>query len=323
MKLLIALAFIICVVSADYRKTFGVTYPKNSDLPISPKEAMKKGWHFVDTDIHKCLTRYISKKKDIVNIVYYDSRSALAGIEVGVYDKPTEPMLSRYYTEKKFEGKTYWALIAFFVQPDNMCNHRTAGKYGDRIWWVSHIPEDKGYFKMPLTEAEVKQNPRWKLGKCIIGMGIHYWYDISADMDCNDFNPFFLMYNSGKLTTFATGFVGSKQITTPDSRFEHAPKWVVKANFLEETFPKCLMKDEIKVNTMHMFFTSVFSNRCQRGEALKKLPKKDFLKCVQNCLKKKLGSKKWEALFKKCQTNVKCYLKEAGFAGVQCGIQCK
>ena len=189
MKYLLVLSFILFTVSAE-RKQFGVTYPRNNDLPATKTEAFKAGWHFVDEDVKKCITRYISKKKDIVNIVYYDSRGGLAGIEVGKYEKPIEPMLSRYYTEKKFEGKTYYALIGFFVDPENLCNHRTAGKYGDRVWWKSSRPEDKGFLKLPLTEAEAKQDPKWVLGTCIIGMGIHYWYEISKDMDCKDFAPF-------------------------------------------------------------------------------------------------------------------------------------
>eukprot|EP01080_Neovahlkampfia_damariscottae_P012256 gene12256-5841_t len=319
MKIVLILAFIL--LASAQRKQWGVTFPRNRDLPATEGEAIKAKWIKVSTN-ENCETRYVSPKKDIVNMLIFDKSGGLAGIEVGKYEKPNEPMLSRYYEQKTFEGKTYWGLVSYFVDPKSLCGSRSAGKYGDRVWWVSKRDGDNGFVKLPLTQAEAHKDPKWVLGTCILGMGIHYWYEISADMDCKDFAPFFVMYNSNQLTTIAVGFPEDKHVTTPDSRYEHAPKWVVKRNFLDATFPKCLMKDEVKINTMHMFFTSVFSNRCQKAEALKKIPK-NFLKCVQKCLEKKLGPKKWEALLKKCQTNVKCYLKEAGFAGVQCGIQCK
>ena len=318
MKVILFLAFVFIVTA---RVQWGVTYPRNNDLPATEGDAVKAKWIKVSSE--NCETRYVSPKKDIVNMLIFDSKGGLAGIEVGKYEKPTEPMLSRYYHEKQFEGKTYWGLISYFVDPKSVCGQRTAGKYGDRVWWVSKKPEDNGFVKLPLTQAEAKQDPKWVLGTCILGMGIHYWYEISKDMDCKDFAPFFVMYNGGKLTTIAVGFPEAKHVTTPDSRYEHAPKWVVKRNFLEETFPVCLMRDDVAINTMHMFFTSVFSNRCQAGKQQEEKKPKNFLKCVQDCLKKKLGPQKWEALLKKCQTNVKCYLKEAGFAGVQCGISCK
>jgi hypothetical protein len=141
-------------------------------------------------------------------------------------------------------------------------------------------------------------------------------------MDCKDFAPMFVMYNGNQLTTIGVGFADNEHITTPNKRFEHAPKWIVKANFRDETFPVCLMQESVKINTMHLFFTRVISNRCQSA-ALKKIEANHFFKCVTDCIKKKLGPNKWEEIVKKCKSDVKCYIKEAGFAGVGCGISCK
>lgn len=49
--------------------------------------------------------------------------------------------------------------------------------------------------------------------------GRHYWYDISADMNCDDFYPMFLLYNSGHLTGF--GWVAQGNAASP--RYEHPP----------------------------------------------------------------------------------------------------
>jgi hypothetical protein len=83
-----------------------------------------------------------------------------------------------------------------------------------------------------------------------------------------------LLKQKGHLTTFAVGFVnfflknkGAKElINSPDSRFEHAPKFAIRLNFLSETLPQCLLRDEVKVSTMHFMFQSIFSQRCQGND---------------------------------------------------------
>eukprot|EP01080_Neovahlkampfia_damariscottae_P008943 gene8943-892_t len=60
---------------------------------------------------------------------------------------------------------------------------------------------------------------------------------------------------------------------------------------------------------------------CKKPEIVK-VVEKNFLKCVGNCIKKKLGPSKWEEIYNKCKKNVKCYIKEAGFTGLKCGIEC-
>jgi len=193
----------------------------------------------------------------------FDKQGRLAGIEVGVPYIPSEPMKSRYFSQSSANGNTHWALIAYLVEPTSICGgNRTSNVFGDRVWWKSNT----GYLKLPLTLTEVRQDVKWKLGTCILGMGLHYWYDISNGMNCNDFTPFFVMYNNQQLTTFAVGFGTDNLINSPDSRFEHAPKFVIRANFRPETLPQCLMEDKTKVSTMHFFFTSVFSNRCQGND---------------------------------------------------------
>lgn len=250
--------------SFEVRQQFGVTFGKNTDLPKTVQEAEASKWIKLSDDCSG--VRYVSPQRDISNIVFYDKSGKLAGIEVGLFNAPSEPMRSRYYEEKTFEGRKYYALTAYFVDPNTICGTRTAGPFGDRVWWKSK----EGFFKLPLTIEEVQADPKWKLGTCILGMGLHYWYDISNGMKCEDFTPFFVMYNNKQLTTFAVGLGSDQLINTPNSRFEHPPKMVIRMNFRSETLPACLMEESTKVSTMHFFFTSMLSNRCQGND--KKLP---------------------------------------------------
>lgn len=263
------LVILIAITLADPRRQFGVTFPRNNDLPQTQASAVSKNWIKIEDSCEG--VKFISPQKDLSNIVVFDKSGKLAGINVGVNHTPSEPMKSRYYFEKTFEGRPYWALEGYFVDPSTICGTRTAGPFGDRVWWKSTI-HDGGFLKLPLTQQEAASDPKWVIGTCILGMGKHYWYDISKDMSCNDFTPFFVMYNGGHLTTFAVGFGLDRLVEGPNSRFEHAPKFVVRANFRPETLPQCLMEDKTKVSTMHFFFTSMLSNRCQAGDELLEHP---------------------------------------------------
>jgi len=260
----------------EIRKQFGVTFPSNNDLPKTVQEAVNQKWIKLSEN---CIegSRYISPKRDYSNVLLFDKSNKIAGVQIGIPHVPPSPMKDRYYEEVDFGGRKLWTLTSFFVDPKTICGQRTAKDFGDRVWWRSKVDEG-GFFKLPLTIKEVNENKNWVLGQCVLGMGLHYWYKISSNMNCDDFTPFFVMYNNGKLTTFAVGFGTKDLINTPDSRFEHAPKFAIRLNFKEETLPQCLMKDETKVSTMHFMFTSVFSNRCQGNDKKLSHPMENFSK---------------------------------------------
>jgi hypothetical protein len=261
-KLFIAFFCLISVVVlADPRRQFGVTFPKNTGLPENENDAKDAQWVKIEDSCDG--VKYVSPQKDYTNVIVYDKSGKLAGVDVAITVEPAEPMKSRFYKTKDYEGRQFFVLSAFFVDPSTICGTRSAGPYGDRVWWRQN---DGDYFKLPLTQDGARADPKWKLGTCIPGMGIHYWYEISNEMSCNDFTPFFVMYNGGELTTFAVGFGMDRLVSGPNNRFEHAPKFVVRANFRSETLPQCLMKDEVKVSTMHFFWTSMLHNRCQSEE---------------------------------------------------------
>ena len=51
--------------------------------------------------------------------------------------------------------------------------------------------------------------------------GVHYWYNTSQDMSCNDFYPMFLLYNDGVLNAFGWAFGMNLESS---ERFEHPPE---------------------------------------------------------------------------------------------------
>ena len=40
-------------------------------------------------------------------------------------------------------------------------------------------------------------------------LGQHYWYNVKSDMNCDDFFPYFLLYNDGKLSGFGFAITDS------------------------------------------------------------------------------------------------------------------
>jgi len=54
----------------------------------------------------------------------------------------------------------------------------------------------------------------------------------------------------------------------------------------------------------------------------KKEEKLDFVGCLKECITKKLGPGRWAEIFEKCKTDVRCYIREAGSAGLACAAEC-
>lgn len=75
-----------------------------------------------------------------------------------------------------------------------------------------------------MTEDALKAangaNPanQWIGPKCFITMGNHYWLNIQSDMSCDNYFPFCLLYNGGKLNAFCFGVNGML-----DSKWEDNP----------------------------------------------------------------------------------------------------
>ena len=59
--------------------------------------------------------------------------------------------------------------------------------------------------------------------------GLHYWYNVRKDMDCNEFFPVFLLYNDGVLNAFGWAFGLNIQTS---SRFEHPPQTIYNVSRL-------------------------------------------------------------------------------------------
>jgi len=198
-------------------------------------------------------------KKDPTVILLYDKNGIIAGLQTAFPKAeyfPPDHLKEKYY----IEDGDLWTLTAYFVDPSTIC---TQGRSKSDLasqgtgtgLWLQYGPDPvKDSVHIPNDEAEMKKT-KWGHGKCYWTMGMHYWYNVSQDMNCDDFVPNCILYNGGKLSAFcfATGanlILSSKRFDSP------APLNIVLNKFFDRT-PDCFFKQPnyFLVSTMHVFFT--------------------------------------------------------------------
>lgn len=192
-------------------------------------------------------------KQDPSLTLLYDTKGTIAGIQTSVLKKEFKPPTTEAGRRYVDDGD-YWTLTAYFVDPSTVCSAgRTEDQLknegtGNGLWLQTGPSPIQDSVRIPLSEDEAKKTP-WGHGKCFWTMGQHYWYNVSKEMDCNNFVPNCLMYNKGRLTAFC--FAVNAPLTS--QRYEHPTPEQAK-KFLDPV-PDCFFKDPSygKLSTMHIY----------------------------------------------------------------------
>jgi len=152
-----------------------------------------------------------------------------------------------------------WTLTAYTVNPSSICTvGRTADQYNAQGTgyglWIQNSTNPEASIEIPLAETEAQAGGAWGHGHCFYTMGNHYWYKISADMDCANLFPYFLLYNKGSLNAFGFAIDTAGEFSN-SKRWEHPPSLVL-GQFITPV-PNCLANQNqySKHNTMHIYFT--------------------------------------------------------------------
>merc|ERR1712150_420440 len=115
---------------------------------------------------------------------------------------------------------------------------------GDRIV----IQNGAELLTLPYFESDIGSTD-WTRGKCFPDMGNHYWYDVTPDMTCEEFQPIFLLYNDNILNGFGWAMIAD----LPSPRLEH-PTSSALGGFMPDDYPPCL--DEVPdFSTIHIYMT--------------------------------------------------------------------
>lgn len=232
-----------------------------AQLPRKRDDAVSKGFELLDehcSDSTKPFRGYrYWLDEDPAVILIYDKNGYIAGIQTGIdlhkYNYDPGAWRSGHPYVNYLDLQT---LTAYFVDPTTICTGRSDSDFnnegtGTGLWIQNGTNPESQLITIPLDQSSVSST-RWTLGKCFYTMGVHYWYDLSTDMPCDHFFPFFLLYNGGKLNGF--GFIFNVNVQTP--RYEHPPP-SSSSQFMQDV-PLCFNDDPSyqKMSSMHVYLTS-------------------------------------------------------------------
>jgi len=197
-------------------------------------------------------------KQDPTLILLFDKNGIVAGIQ-------NAAPKSRYASPPQLQGKyyiddgDYWTITTYFVDPSTICSQGRskadlASQGTGTGLWMQYGPDPiKDSVRIPDSEEEMKKT-KWGHGICYQSMGVHYWYNVSQTMDCNDFVPNCILYNGGKLNAFC--FATGANLIDLSHRWDFpAPLNIVLNKFFDKT-PDCFFTNPhfFLVSTMHIFF---------------------------------------------------------------------
>jgi len=198
--------------------------------------------------------RYWSKSDPSV-ILLFDKNGYIAGMQTST---PKSKFTPAHLKDRNFiDDGDYWTLTTYFVPPSSIC---TTGRTKEQFekegtgsgLWVQIGPNPlTDTMEIPRDEAEIKKT-NWGHGKCFKTMGQHYWYNVSADMSCDDFFPKCLLYNKGKLT----GFCFALNADLQSDRYDNPHPTAEVINKFMDPMPKCFATDPTYklLSTIHVYF---------------------------------------------------------------------
>jgi len=191
-------------------------------------------------------------------ILLFDVNGYIAGIQTAIDTtavdfKPTTQLAGHPF----IQDGNYLVLTAYFVDPSVICTTgRSADDYnnqgsGNALYFQNGTNPMKNSINIPLLEGGMGST-QWSQGKCFWTMGLHYWYNVRTDMTCDEFFPFFVLYNGGRVNGF--GFAINTMLTS--TRYEHPTPTDAK-QFIAP-YPDCFQTDPTfaKLSTMHVYLSS-------------------------------------------------------------------
>jgi len=156
-----------------------------------------------------------------------------------------------------------YSITIYFQDPANICT-QSGNLLKDSFGESLLLKKSDGTTEnLPLDPSDLTIGaPNWVLATCFIGMGTHYWKNITRDMDCAYSYPVALMYTQGSLRTFLFNLVSLTGAQESSSRWEHPPKSALGNFFFDADEPQCLLESTVGLSTMHFFVQNPIWNLC-------------------------------------------------------------
>jgi len=245
--------------------TWGLNPFSKYEFMSAPREvssATNAGWkqrdNYCGSDSTFRGIRYYDSTSDPALTLLFDVAGYIAGIQTSIPKTSYTPSKQNLGNAFVDDG-LYWTLTAYFVDPSIICTTgRTAAQFaaqgtGDRLVIMNGtVANAANMLTIPMTQSAV-DGTKWTQGKCFWTMGLHYWYSVTESMSCDDFFPFFLLYNKGALN----GWGFSINANLPSNHYDYPhPTPTVAGQFINPE-PSCFFTDPSfdPVSTMHVYFT--------------------------------------------------------------------
>ncbi|CAH1785195.1 unnamed protein product [Owenia fusiformis] len=250
----------------DLRVRFGTPISDFRTQPRTVQEARAQGF----TPVGGCSasngymgTRYVKNGNTAVMLLF-DKNGFIAGIQAGLPKNLPNGYPDRSSHRDLFisEGSKY-VITAYFTNPEKICSEgRSSNQFdtegtGNGLFIQSGANPVRDFITIPMTESAIART-KWTKGKCFYWMGRHYWYDVTSNMDCKDFFPMFLLYNSGKLDGFGWAFGADLS----EEVWEHPSASTFNLGLFIDPVPRCLVSTTTRLSTLHVYMSNPYSNFC-------------------------------------------------------------
>jgi len=224
-------------------------------LPLTKEEAEEAGFKAINTECSGAnfvgYRYYLNNDPSVILI--YNQVGLVSGFQTAykISDMDKFPdakstYAKKIYVEETIDGVKVKTVTAYFRDPAKMCSNVPSSAL-ELNFQNGTAPTDVK--KVAPAEEDIEKV--WTEGRCLSSMGMHYWYNAPADMDCDELSPPFVLYDRGVISGF--GFATYGNFTS--LRYEHIPVQFLGAVFKE--VPKCLPEKFGKNqggSTVHVFF---------------------------------------------------------------------
>ncbi|CAB3983951.1 Hypothetical predicted protein [Paramuricea clavata] len=247
-----------------------VGFPRLMNMPLSEHAltAENSGWikdGNCDENNAYVGNRYI-KDNDKSTRLIFGNDGIIAGIQATLSSTSTYP--DRSSPSPWIRVNENEAIVtAYFRNPHTICT-KSGGSSGNAKSTFGHelYIQTKSWLtaggqkaiRIPRNENELEHS-LWVKGKCFPNMGMHYWYNISANLECKDIFPMFLLYDvtSHKLASFGW----SVPVPVPSASWERPPQYFLKFFFNhDDDIPTCL-KNKV-ISTQHIYLCDPRKLQC-------------------------------------------------------------
>lgn len=179
-------------------------------------------------------------------LLIFDRNGYIAGIQARVEKTAYTP--SSFNKNAAFaDDGDYWTLTVYFVDPKTICTGRDEEAFdrdgtGTNMFIQNGTNPETQSLLIPKSESDIKTT-QWGNGKCFPLMGKHYWFNIRPEMPEEEFFPYCLLYNGGRLDAFCFAIAADLGASSP--RWEH---------------PNSSAANQCCINAPNFFFNDKFKN---------------------------------------------------------------